>query len=72
VGLTIPGLRVAPGTYALTFGVYSDLGVEDYVEAAARFDVVTNPLAAELFVDAIRAATIPAARAEILPPEPVE
>ena len=63
--LSLPGLRLTPGNYALNLGIHSNLGDEDFVDVAARFDVVTNQLAAELFADTIRAASIPTASAEI-------
>ena len=65
VVLSLPGLRLTPGNYALNLGIHSNLGDEDFVDVAARFDVVTNQLAAELFADTIRAASIPTASAEI-------
>jgi len=72
VALNVPGLRLAPGTYALNLGLHSDLGDEDFVEAAARFDVVTNQLAAESFADTIRAFSIPVAQAEIIQSSPTK
>ncbi len=59
LALRIHGLRLAPGSYTLNFGLRSENGEEDFVAEAATFEVATDAQAAANFTDTIRAAVIP-------------
>ena len=59
VRLQIHGLRLAPGSYTINFGLRSEIGEEDFVAEAAILEVVTDATAAAGFSDTIRAAVIP-------------
>jgi hypothetical protein len=58
-------LRLVPGSYTLNLGMRSEAGDQDYIDAAACFDVTTNESAAMEFADSIRAATIPKIHASL-------
>jgi lipopolysaccharide transport system ATP-binding protein len=64
----VPHLRLAPGRYAVSFGLKSQRGDEDLVEQVLMFDVIANEASADVWADSIRASTIPETELlEVLP-----
>jgi lipopolysaccharide transport system ATP-binding protein len=63
--VTVPALRLAPGSYTVNFGLRSEGGGEDFVGGAVCIDIVTNEIAARALADTIVAATIPETEASV-------
>src|SRR5580704_15977474 len=62
IRVRLPSFRLAPGNYSINLGIRSESGEEDFVEAAAVFEVIPNEKSAEEFADTIYAACIPESR----------
>jgi lipopolysaccharide transport system ATP-binding protein len=64
--LTIPHLRLAPGSYGLSLGLKSEYGDEDHVTEPVNIEIIPNELSASENVDRIRAACVHMATAELI------
>jgi lipopolysaccharide transport system ATP-binding protein len=67
---SLPGFRLAPGSYTLALKLRSEFGEEDHVPQAVSFDIAKTDRSAQDFTDIIRAATIPRLDVSLTPNPP--